>query len=138
MAVVLRARPIISISSDISVTGKVYQLAAYTSALIFLILDLSGTKVQLIDLENGNSICTENGVEYQCYQAQICFSFNKATIKQLGGTKNVNMTIVVDKTQSDKQLTARARVGGWAKAEITNYRILLSSDFKCCSLLRFL
>ena len=83
--------------------------------MIFAILDLSGAKVSLIDLENGDSICTEDEVDYQCYQAQICFSFNKATIKQLGGTKNVNMTIVVDKTQSDKQLTARARVGGWAK-----------------------
>ena len=72
-------------------------------------------------------MCSEDGVDYQCYEAKICFSFNKATIKQLGGKKAVNMTIIVDKSQSDKQLTARARVGGWSR---TTNRMMKQTELK--------
>ena len=87
---------------------------------------MSGAKVETIDLENTKE-CNEDGEDYQCYEAKICFSFNRATIKQLGGKKAVNMTIIVDKGQSDKQLTARARVGGWSK---TSNRLMKQTELE--------
>ena len=88
---------------------------------------MNGRDVSVIDLDESDSVCTEDGVDYQCYEAKICFSFNKATIKQLGGKKAVNMTIIVDKSQSDKQLTARARVGGWSR---TTNRLMKQTELQ--------
>lgn len=87
---------------------------------------MTGAKVDIVDLESSKQ-CSEDGEDYQCYEAKICFSFNRATIKQLGGKKAVNMTIIVDKGQSDKQLTARARVGGWSK---TSNRLMKQTELE--------
>ena len=72
------------------------------------LLDKRGFTVDRLDpVATGDNICEENGREYSCFDVKVCFSFDKATFDQLGGTQNVNFTIKTDEKMTVKQLTPR-------------------------------
>ena len=105
------------------------------------ILDSEGNSYGEIDLESEEDFCDEEGKgskidfawvdlettnawaenlnlldkSYHCFNVNVCFSFDKSTIKQLSGSRAINLTMIADSKLSENQkVTSRARIGGWS------------------------
>ena len=105
---IVQTKPVISIASSVELLNK------------------NGYALDRLDpVASGDNSCEENGRKYSCFDVKVCFQFDKATFDQLGGTQNVNFTIKTDEKMTEKQLTPRARIGGWAKA---SNKITLSTN----------
>ena len=70
------------------------------------------------DLESMKALAVNlnpSGESYHCFNVNVCFSFDKSTIKQLSGSRAINLTMIADSKLSENQkVTSRARIGGWS------------------------